>query len=484
MAEESLKSKTVHGLGWSAIDNVSKMGIMFIVSIVLARLLSPDEYGLIGILTIFISVFNAIVDSGFTNALIRKKDVTDIDYSTVFYTNLVLSIFMALILFLCAKPIAIFFGREELQPLTQAMSSIVIINALCLVQKAKTTRNIDFKTQTKVTLISTITSGGIGIAMAYQGFGVWALVGQQLSQQLLTTVFFWIFNRWVPMLVFSWSSFLDMWSFGWKLLVSSLVQTLFNEIYQVVIGKCYTPTTLGLFTRAKQFRDLFSANLTSVVQRVTYPVLSSIQDDQSRMKSAYQKVIKMTMFPTFLLMFGMAAASNSIVLFLLGDKWLGCVPMMQIICIYGALYPLHAINLNMLQVKGRSDLYLRLEILKDILGMLPVVIGIFVDIYAMLWCTFFTQILSYYLNAFYSKSLVGYGFIDQVKDMIPSFTISVLVVLPVYFLNFLPISVFFLLPLQLIVSIILTIVICESQRLEEYLELKSICVSLLIKLNK
>ena len=200
MAEQSLKSKTVKGLGWSALENVTKIGVTFIVSIILARLLSPDEYGLIGILTIFISVFNAIVDSGFTNALIRKKDITDTDYSTVFYTNLVLSVFMALALFLCAGPIAHFFEREELVALTQVMSCVVVINALCIVQKARTTKNIDFKTQAKVTFIASLSSGVIGIVMAYMGYGVWALVGQQISSQFITTVFFWIFNRWIPKL--------------------------------------------------------------------------------------------------------------------------------------------------------------------------------------------------------------------------------------------------------------------------------------------
>ena len=239
MTDQSLKSKTVKGLGWSALDNVTKIGVTFIVSIILARLLSPDEYGLIGILTIFISVFNAIVDSGFTNALIRKKDITDIDYSTVFYTNLVLSVFMALALYLCAGPIANFFEREELVSLTQVMSCVVVINALCIVQKARTTKNIDFKTQAKVTFIASLSSGVIGIAMAYMEYGVWALVGQQISLQLTTTAFFWIFNRWMPKLIFSRESFAEMWSFGWKLLVSGLIDTTWKEIYQVVVGKCY-----------------------------------------------------------------------------------------------------------------------------------------------------------------------------------------------------------------------------------------------------
>lgn len=333
-------------MGWSALENVTRLGVTFVVSIVLARLLSPEEYGLIGILTIFIAIFNAIVDSGFTNALIRKQDATDTDYSTVFYTNLVLSVVLAAVLFFCAKPISVFFERSELVSLTQVMSSVVIINALSIVQRVRTTKAIDFKTQTKITFISSIGSGVIGIVMAYMGYGVWALVGQQISNQLLTTLFFWFYNKWMPKLVFSWSSFKEMWEFGSKLLASGLIDTAWKEVYQVVIGKCYSPATLGLYTRAKQFADLCSSNLTSVVQRVSYPVLSSIQDDRARLKGAYQMVIKTTMLPTFVLMLGMAACAESMINVLIGEQWLECVPMLQIICTYGMLYPLHALNLN------------------------------------------------------------------------------------------------------------------------------------------
>ena len=474
MSEESLKNKTIKGVGWSAFDNIIKMGITFIVSIVLARKLSPDEYGLIGILTIFITIFNTIVDSGFTSALIRKRDVTDEDYCTVFFTNLVVSVCLAICLYFLAKPISLFFERSELINLTRVMSIIVVINALSIVQKARTTKYIDFKSQAKITLISGIIGGTIGIIMAYCEFGVWALVGQQFSVQLVTSILFATFNRWMPKLKFSWTSFKEMWSFSWKLLIASLVDSFFNEVYQVVIGKCYSPQSLGLFTRAKQFRDLFSSNLTTVVQRVSYPVLSTIQDEQCRLKAAYQKIIKTTMYPTMLIMIGMASVSKSMVTFLLGEKWIDCVPFLQIICLYGILYPLHAINLNMLQVKGRSDLFLRLEIIKNIIAVLPIVIGIFTNIYAMLWSTVFTQILSYYINAYYSKPLIDYGFIDQIKDIAPLFLTSVAIGLPIYIMNYLPFSSFIIFPLQLIVGIGLVITCGEITRNTEYIEIKNI----------
>lgn len=484
MAEESLKNKTVKGMGWSAVENVTRMGVTFVVSIILARLLTPDEYGLIGILTIFIAIFNAIVDSGFTNALIRKQDATDTDYSTVFYTNLVLSVFLAATLFLCANPIAAFFERPELVSLTRVMSSVVVINALAIVQRARTTKAIDFKTQTKITFVASIASGAIGIAMAYKGFGVWALVGQQISNQAISTILFWIYNRWMPKLIFSWASFKEMWAFGSKLLASGLIDTAWKEIYQVVIGKCYSPATLGLYTRAKQFADLCSSNLTSVVQRVSYPVLSSIQDDRIRLKSAYQRVIKTTMLPTFVLMLGMAACAESMIQVLIGEQWLECVPMLQIICTYGMLYPLHALNLNMLQVQGRSDLFLKLEIIKKIIAIGPLLLGIFVDIYWMLGGSVLTSFISYYLNAYYSGPFLNYSIKEQVKDILPSFGVAVAMAIPVFAMSFIPMSPFLLLPLQIIVGAAITIAICEATKLPEYIELKGIVMPIFNKVIK
>lgn len=484
MAEGSLKNKTVKGVGWSALENVTRMGVTFVVSIILARLLSPEEYGLIGILTIFIAIFNAIVDSGFTNALIRKQDASDTDYSTVFYTNLVLSVVLAATLYCCARPIAVFFERPELVSLTQVMSSVVVINALAIVQRARTTKVIDFKTQTKITFISSIVSGAIGIAMAYMGYGVWALVGQQISNQLLSTIFFWIYNRWMPKFIFSWTSFKEMWAFGSKLLASGLIDTVWKEIYQVIIGKCYSPATLGLYTRAKQFADLFSSNLTVVVQRVSYPVLSSIQDDRVRLKGAYQRVIKTTMLPTFVLMLGMAVCAKSMIYVLIGEQWLPCVPLLQIICTFKMLYPLHAINLNMLQVQGRSDLFLKLEIIKKIIAIGPLLLGIFVDIYLMLAGSLVTSLIAYYLNAYYSGPFLNYSIKEQVKDIIPSFGVALTMAIPVFAMSFIPLNPFLLLPLQILVGAVITISICEVTNLPEYIEIKGIAIPIINKIIK
>ena len=273
-----------------------------------------------------------------------------------------------------------------------------------------------------------------------------------------------------------------MWSFGWKLLASSLINTIWSEIYQVVVGKCYSPQTLGLYTRAGQFSRLFSSNLTSVVQRVSYPVLSSIQNDKIRLKSAYQRIIRNTMLPTFVLMIGMAACAKPMVLCLIGEKWLDCVAFLQLICFSGMLFPLHAINLNMLQVQGRSDLFLKLEIIKKIIAVGPLLLGIFVSIYLMVAGSVITSYIAYYLNAYYSGPFLNYSIKDQIKDILPSFEVAVAMAIPIFLMSFIPISSYLLFPLQVIVGAILTICICEKKQLPEYIELRGIVLSAIRKI--
>lgn len=480
---ESLKKTTVRGVGWSIADTLSYQGITFLVGMVLARLLTPEEYGLIGIITIFIIVFDAIVDGGFSNALIRKNDADDLDYSTVFYANLVVSLMLATLLFFSSSAIGSFFKQPQLVPLTKVMSSIIIINAFAIIQRTILTKRIDFKTQTKCSLISSLIGGVVGIGMALCGFGVWSLVGQQVSMQLVRAVLLWCLTHWYPKFQYSWSRFKELFSFGWKLLVSTIISTLWNQIYQVVIGKFYNPATLGQFTRAQQFSTICSSNLTAVVQRVSYPVLSKIQDDKPRLKEAYRRVIKTTVLMSFVLMLGMAAVAKSMIQVLIGDQWLPAVPYLQIICLYMMLYPLHAINLNMLQVQGRSDLYLKLEILKKGVAMIPVLLGVFVNIYWMLAGCVVTDVFAYYLNAHYSGPFINYSFKDQVKDILPSMGIAIAMALPVFSLSFIPLNPFLLLPLQILAGAIITIVLCEKFKLVEYVELKTIAVDYIQKIK-
>lgn len=482
MSENSLRGKAVKGVGWSFIDSFAGQGITFLVGIILARLLTPEEYGLIGIITIFISVFNSIVDSGFSNALIRKTDAKEIDYSTVFITNMVVSIVLFFALFFSAPLIADFFNQPQLKSLSQVMASIVVINAFAIIQRTLLVKRIDFKTQTKVSLISSITSGVIGVTMAYCGYGVWSLAGQQLSRQLLNTFFLWIYSRWFPKLQFSWNSFRDLFGFGWKLLVSGLIDTAWREVYQVVIGKCYSPATLGQYTRSQQFGSIFSSNLNSVVQRVSYPVLSSIQDDKDRLKQAYRRVIKVTMLVTFSLMLWLAAVAKPMIQVLIGDQWLMAAELLPIICFQMMLYPLHALNLNMLQVQGRSDLFLKLEIIKKSVGVIPLLLGIFVNIYWMLWGSVFTSFFAYYLNCHYSGKFLDYPMLSQVKDIFPSFGVALAMAVITYVVSLLPLSPLVLLVLQVFIGIVVAIALCECFRLAEYKEIKGLVLSAFQKL--
>lgn len=483
MPEQSLKQKTIRGTAWSFIDSIANQGVTFLIGLVLARLLSPEEYGLIGIILVFIAVFNCIVDSGFSNALIWKIDVADIDYNTVFIFNMVLSVTLFVLMFYSSSAIAIFFNQPLLEPLTKAMASIVIINAFAIIQRTILVKRIDFKTQTKISLISSICSGAIGIGMAIAKMGVWSLVGQQISRQLLNSILLWIYVKWRPKWRFSFQSFGDLFGFGWKLMVSSLIDTVWREIYQVIIGKFYSATTLGQYTRVHQFSSIASSNLTMVVQRVSYPVLSSIQDDKIRLKSAYKRVIKVTMFVTFTLMLGMSASAKSMIQVLIGDQWLPCVPFLQIICLSMMLYPLHALNLNMLQVQGRSDLFLRLEIIKKCIGIVPLLLGVFVDIYWMLCGSVFTGIISYYLNAYYSGPYLDYSIREQVKDILPGLSIAVAMFGIVYIMSFLPINPFILFPMQLIIGLAIVIGLCERQKIEEYQEIRRIINSYILKIE-
>lgn len=482
MAEQSLKDKTVKGVAWSGIDNVAQMGVAFLVSIVLARLLTPDDYGLIGIITIFTMVCNTLINAGFNSALIRKKDCTDDDYNTAFICNFVLSLILYAIIFICSPLIADFFGRQELIILTQVSSLSMIIGALAIVQQTRLVKRIDFKTQTKITLIASVSSGVLGIMMALIGFGVWSLVVQQLAAQGLRTILLFIYNKWLPKLRFSSNSFHELFGFGWKLMLSGLLDTVWKELYQVVVGKFYSPATLGQYTRSKQFSQMFSSNLTNVIQRVTYPVLSNIQDDKERMVSAYRRIIKITMFVTAISMFFLGAVSEPLLYCLIGPKWHDAAVYLPLICITGSTYPLHAINLNMLQVQGRSDLFLGLEIAKKIVGTATLCTGIFVGIIPMLYVGILSNIICYFLNSYFPGKLIGYSSWMQIKDFAPSFGVATLIALSVFFLKFLPVSYWVILPLQIIVGIAAFFVF--SRKMEEYQELKGMIMPALLKLKK
>ena len=484
MAEQSLKDKTVKGVGWSAVDNVAQYAVSFIVSIVLARLLSPDDYGLIGIVTIFTLVSQALINAGFTSALIRKKDATDDDYNTVFIVNLGMSLLLYAIIFIASPAIAKFFNRQELISLVRVTSLGMVVGALAIVQQTILTKRIDFKSQTIITLTASIISGVIGIVMAFLGFGVWALVAQQLSLQAIKTIGLWIVNKWIPNLRFSIISFKELFGFGWKMMVSGLLDTIWKELYQVVVGKFYSPATLGQYTRSKQFSQLFSSNLTSVIQRVTYPVLSNIQDEKERMVSAYRRIIKITMFITAISMFFLGAISEPLLYCLIGPKWHDAAIYLPLICISGSLYPLHAINLNMLQVQGRSDLFLGLEIAKKIIGLIPLAVCIFVGVLPMLYVNLGTSIICYFLNSYFPGKLLGYSSWMQLRDIAPSYSLAILIAFMVYFLKYLPLSFWVILPIQIIIGATVFLAVTHNVKMREYVEIKRILIPFLRKIKR
>lgn len=483
MQQESLKNKTIKGVGWSAADAFLGQGVTFIVGLVLARLLSPDEYGLIGICLIFTTVLNGIVDSGFSNALIRKKEVTDEDYNTMFMTNMAISIVLYVLLFISAPLVSDFFHRIELTALVRVTGLVLFCNALSITQVTILAKRIDFKTKTKASLVSAVVSGVIGIAMAFMGFGVWSLVAQQLCRQLLYTLCLWVLNKWWPKFTFYKDSFKYMWGFGWKLLASGILNNVWNQLYQVVIGRCYTYSTLGHYTRANEYASIFSSNLTSIVQRVSYPVLAEIQDDKERMVLGYRKVIKVTMFVTAVCMISLGAVSEPLIYTLIGTKWHEAATYLPLICISMSLYPLHAINLNILQVLGRSDIFLYLEVLKRIVGLIPVVIGIYYGIYFMLLISIFTSIIGLYLSTWYTGKAFKYTFWKQIKDITPSYMTAFIIALSVYFLKYISLPFYVILAIQLVVGVITGCVVSQLLNSEEYIELKLILIKI-FKKNK
>lgn len=421
---DSLRSKTVKGVVWSSIERFSTQGVQFLIMIIMARLLTPKDYGLIGMLAIFLAVAQSLIDSGFSQALIRKQDRTDVDNSTVFYFNIVVSSALYLILFIAAPFVADFYNQPELTSVMRVVCLGVILNSLAVVQRALLTVRIDFKTQAKASLSAAVISGCIGIVLAYCGFGVWSLVVQQLLNLSVNTLLLWIFSKWRPIAVFSWKSFHELFAFGSKLLASGLLDTLYRNIYPIVIGKLFNASSLGHYTRAHQFSEFPSSNVTGIIQRVTYPILCGIQDETERLEAVYRKFLKLSAFIIFPLMIGLSSVARSFIYIVLGSQWVFCGQLLQIICFAMMWYPIHAINLNLLQVKGRSDLFLRLEIIKKILGITVLCITAPFGLVVMCYGQIFNSIVALVINTYYTGKLINVGFIRQMKDLFPTILLS------------------------------------------------------------
>mgnify|MGYP003081519818 FL=1 len=413
----SLKQATTKGLFWSSVERFSNQGVQFVFSIILARLLSPSDYGIIAMVTIFFAVAQSFVDSGFSNALVRKTDRVEEDLSTSFYFNIGVGIIAYIVLFLIAPLVANFYNQPILSPIIRITGLGVILNSLCVVQQALFTIKIDFKSQAKITLSATVISGIVGIILAYQGYGIWALVWQGVVSSIVRMGLLWLMSKWRPRTGFSKSSFNYLFGYGSKLLASGLLDTIYNNIYPIVIGKFYTPAQLGNYSRALGWAQLPSANITSILQRVTFPVLSTIQDDTLRLQNSYRRLLKLSAFIVFPLMTGLAAIASPLVRVVLTAKWDGCVLYLQILCFALMLYPIHAINLNLLQVKGRSDLFLRLEIIKKIIGVVILIITIPLGITAMCLGMVFSSIICLIVNTYYTSRFIDVGLLTQLKDL-------------------------------------------------------------------
>lgn len=417
---DSLRRKTFKGTIWSSLERFSVQGVQFVVMILMARILTPDDYGLIAMLTVFIAISQSLVDSGFSNALIRKQNRDETDNSTVFYFNILIGLILYLVLFFLSPVISRFYEQPLLTPLTRLISLSVIINSLVVVQRAILTSSLDFKTLAKASMTAAIVSGFIGVIMAYTDYGVWSIVGLQLSNLLVNAVLLWFFSKWRPRLLYSWKSFLELFGFGSKLAASGIIDTIYNNVYLLVIGKIFNASDLGFYTRAQQFASYPSQNITGIIQRVTYPVLCTMQDDIDRLRSVYRRLLRLTAFIIFPLMVGLAAVAKPLVLLLLGNQWAFTIVLLQIICFVMIWYPIHAINLNLLQVMGRSDLFLKLEIIKKIIGITILCITVPMGLIAMCVGSVISSIACLAVNTHYTGKLIQVGFIVQIRDLLPT----------------------------------------------------------------
>lgn len=421
---EELKQQTKRGVFWSAIQRFSTQGLQFLTTIVLANFLGPAEYGTIAMLSIFLAVSSVFIDGGFINALTRKPDRTHADICTVFYFNICISVLAYVLLFWAAPLIAEFYEMPELCIVLRIIGISLVIGSFSSVQATLLTIKLDFKTQTRIAIISLLIGAVIAIILAYKGFSYWALVVQQIVGATVSSILYWYYSPWRPTMVFSKKSFVEMFAFGSKLLASTLLDTAYNNIYSLVIGKVFSASTLGNYNRAESYANFPSSSLTGVMQRVTYPVLCKIQDNNTELSNAYLKFLRLSAFVIFPLMMGLSALAYPFILLLIGQKWVDCVIMLQILCFSLMWYPVHAININLLLTKGRSDLNLRLEIIKKIMGVIILCIAIPMGIIVLCYSRIVMSVLSLFVNTYYTGKILNLGFFRQMKALTPSTLIS------------------------------------------------------------
>lgn len=476
------KTKTVNGFFWSIFDNYIGLIANFIIGIILARLLSPSEFGLMGMIVIVTSVSVALIDSGLSQALIRRKKVENSEYNTTFIFSVASAFFLYLAIYFLSPHISSFFNEDKLVPIIRVSALSIILQAFFIVHRTILIRIINFKIQAKATFISSLLSGLIGVFMAFSGYGIWSLVVQVLSRQLFLLLFFYYKVRWLPKFEFSYSIFKELYSFGYKILLSGLLFTISKNMYYVVIGRYYSPSSLGQYTKAESFNSVFTVSLTNAIQRVTYPILSTIQNDNEALKTEYKKIIQVVAFFSISLSLGISAISEPLVLLLIGEQWAESIIYLQILCIAGVFHPLININLNVLKVKNRPDLFFKLEILRNVVLLVPnIFVGIYFGIIYMLWGYVLICFFSFLINGFVSSKIVQYSLSEQIKDMLFVLIVSIIVSLCMYFVTMLGLSNAVTIFIQVIIGISMYLCIYEFSQFKTYCMIKKYLINNIAK---
>ena len=416
---ENLKHKTITGIFWRSLETIGARGIQFLVSIILARLLLPEQFGTIAILLIFTQLAETFVASGFPNALIQKKDASFTDECSVFYFNIVIAVVVYIVLFFSAPLISSFYGEPVLVPALRVIALTLIIGAFGQIQQTLLTKQINFKSQLRVGLSSIIVSGIVGVILACTGYGLWALVAQKLTQVAIRTITFWLVSPWKPGLVFCFKSLKSLFKYGSKLLLSAIIDTFYLNIYGLIIGKLFSPADLGFYDRGRTLPNLLMNTVNGTVSVVMFPVFSVIQDDPVRLKAAAKRALTTICTVTLPLMFGLAAVAEPFTRVLLTDKWLPCVPYLRIMCFVYATVPIHVSNLQILNAIGRSDIFLKLEIIKKIIITIAILVTFKYGVLAMVYGQLVSSIVAVFLNSYYSGKFVNYPTSEQLKDLLP-----------------------------------------------------------------
>lgn len=416
----NIKVKAINGMIWSSMGSFMFQIVRILTQIVLARLLWPEAFGLLAIVMAFVSVANYLIENGLTLFLIRKKDLNENDSTTLFLANIVFAIIMFILFLLISPFLSLYFNDESLGLMLRVTSISILFNALGSVHKALLTRQIEFKGQTIISLISAVVSGVLAIVAAYIGWGIWSLVFYNILYQVIQTVLLLVKYRYFPKGKFDYQFFREAVTYSWKLMLSGLIHTIYENIFSVIMAGLYSVTSLGYYSNALKIRDGAAQTLTDSIQRVSFPVLSTFQDEKERLKQTNRIILKLSVFIIFPLLIGLAATSSTIINVVFGDLWLGMIPVMQVLAFNGLLIPLHKINLNVLTVIGRTDLYLKLEIIKKIVAVITIGIALFykIDLIGLLWVLFLNAIIGYVFNAYYTEKYINYGLREQMSDIL------------------------------------------------------------------